>query len=86
MEYKGDYLTGHSIANDGSYAFVKYNRQSNGNIVDAALIVKPANEDEYKQQQLNINDLFLDDMKLMVDDMSNRYLLRLLQYAEAWRH
>lgn len=75
MGYKGDYVTGHSIANDGSYVFVKYNRQPNGNIVDAALIVKPVNKDEYTEYALQTNDIFLDDLKLMVDDMNNRYLL-----------
>lgn len=75
MEYKGDYLTGYSVANDGSYAFVKYHRQTNGNIVDATLIEKPAGADEYKEHSLNVNDLFLDDIKLMVDDANNRYLL-----------
>ncbi|WP_162818010.1 hypothetical protein, partial [Niabella yanshanensis] len=75
MEYKGDYLTGHSVANDGSYAFIKYHRQTNGNIVDAALIEKPADKDAYEEHSLNVNDLFLDDIKLMVDDASGRYLL-----------
>ncbi|WP_460686739.1 hypothetical protein [Niabella aquatica] len=75
MEYKGDYLTGHSVANDGSYAFIKYHRQANGNIVDASLIEKPADSDEYREHRLNINDLFLDDIKLMTDDMNGRYLL-----------
>jgi len=75
MEYKGDYLTGHSIANDGSYAFVKYHRQANGNIVEASLIEKPANSDEYAEHKLNVGDLFLDDIKLMTDDMNGRYLL-----------
>lgn len=75
MEYKGDYLTGHSIANDGSYSFIKYHRQTNGNIVDAALIEKPADKDAFEEHSLNVNDLFLDDIKLMVDDASGRYLL-----------
>jgi hypothetical protein len=75
MEYKGDYISGHSIANDGSYAFVKYNRHNDGNIVDASLIVKPAGADTYKEYPLNIGNLFLDDIKLMVDDMNGRYLL-----------
>lgn len=75
MQYKGDYLSGYSITNDGSFAFVKYNRQPNGNISEAYLIEKPAAGDEYKEHALNIGHLFLDDIKLMVDDKSNRYLL-----------
>lgn len=75
MEYKGDYLTGHSITNDGSYAFVKYHRQTNGNIADATLIEKPAGTDTYTEHRLDINSLFLDDIKLMVDDARGRYLL-----------
>ncbi|MCH5596554.1 hypothetical protein [Niabella ginsengisoli] len=75
MEYKGDYLTGYTLTNDGNYAFVKYHRQANGNIVDVALIEKTATDDNYREQKLNINDLFLDDIKIMIDEMSGRYIL-----------
>lgn len=75
MENKSYYLTGYSVANDGSYAFVKYSRQQNGNITDAGLIEKQANAEEYKVNTLNIDGLFLDDIKMMVDDLDGRYLL-----------
>ncbi|MFT4094967.1 MAG: hypothetical protein QM640_15145 [Niabella sp.] len=75
MEYKGDYLTGYSLANDGSYIFLKYNRQQNGNISEASLIEKPAGSDDYSAYKLNIGNLFLDDIKVLVDDRDGRYLL-----------
>lgn len=75
MEYKGDYLTGYSIANDGSFSFVKYHREANGNIVEASFIEKPAASDEYSEHKLNVDGIFLDDIKTMVDDVQGRYLL-----------
>ncbi len=75
MEYRGDYLTGYSLANDGSFSFVKYHRETNGNIVEASFIEKPAGSDEFTEQKLNTDGIFLDDIKVMVDDTRHRYLL-----------
>ncbi|MGJ7033637.1 hypothetical protein [Niabella hirudinis] len=71
----GDFLTGYSLANNGDFAFIKYNRLNSGNIQDAALIVKSENSDIYKEYPLSVNDLFLDDIKLKVDEANNRYLM-----------
>lgn len=75
MQNKGDHLSGYSLANDGSYVFVKYNRQSNGNIQNATLVEKKEGNDAYEEHALNNDALFLDDIKLMIDDNNGRYLL-----------
>ncbi|WP_346237825.1 hypothetical protein ABDK00_001970 [Niabella insulamsoli] len=76
MEYKGDYLTGYSVTNSGDFAFVKYHREANGSIVEASLVEKPFDADAFKTYPLHItDDLFLDDLKVMVDDGNDRYLL-----------
>lgn len=75
MNRSGDYLSGYSLSNNGDFAFIKYNRLTSGDIEDGSLIVKPANADEYQEYQLDINDLFLDDIKLKIDEANNRYLL-----------
>lgn len=75
MENKGDYLSGYSLTNDGSFGFVKYNRESNGNITKASFIEKPFSNHVYKEHALNTANIFLDDIKLMADDTNNRFLL-----------
>ncbi|GAB3005289.1 hypothetical protein GCM10027051_00100 [Niabella terrae] len=75
MENKGDYLTGYTLTNDGRMAFVKYNRQSNGNIGQARLITKAADAESYGEQSLNLADLYLDDIKVMSDEKNQRLLL-----------
>ncbi|MBZ4188264.1 hypothetical protein [Niabella beijingensis] len=75
MENKGDFLNGYSLTNNGDFAFVKYTRLNSGNIQEASLIVKPAKEDAYQEYPLSVNDLFLDDIKLKVDEENGRYLM-----------
>lgn len=73
-------LGGYSLTNDGKIVFTKYNRvKSSGNIESAFLIEKSANSSEYKSYDLGtsigISKLFLDDIKLKIDENSGRYLL-----------
>ncbi|WP_018631266.1 hypothetical protein [Niabella aurantiaca] len=75
MDKGGHFLNGYSLANNGDFAFIKYNRLNSGNIQDASLIVKPENSDIYKEYPLSVSDLFLDDIKLKVDEENNRYLM-----------
>lgn len=75
MKKSGDYLAGYSLANNGDFAFIKYNRLPGGDIQDAALLVKRANNTECEERPLSINNLFLDDIKLKADEANDRYLL-----------
>lgn len=75
MENKGDYLSGYSLTNNGQFAFVKYHREQNGNITNASFIKKSATADEYQEHSLNLNKLFLDDIKVLVDENAGRFLL-----------
>lgn len=75
MKPREDFLTGYSITNDGSFAFLKYNRQSNGNILEASLIEKPSTEEDFHSWPIQINNIFLDDLKILNDDNNRRYLI-----------
>lgn len=70
-----DFLTGYSIANDGSFAFLKYSRQQNGIITAASLIEKPFSKFVIEEHELNTKEVFLDDLKLMIDEKNSRYLI-----------
>ncbi|HUN04389.1 MAG TPA: hypothetical protein PLS00_16185, partial [Niabella sp.] len=54
---------------------VKYNRMKSGEIGAASLMVKPSNKDVIEDHSLNINNLYLDDLKVKIDDKNNKYLL-----------
>lgn len=81
MQNKGDYLTGYSVDNQGNLVFVKYNRMTSGNIGEASLMVKPVGRQDFKAQPLNLGNLFLDDIKVRIDDNHQRYMLTSF-YAE----
>lgn len=71
----GDYLGSYSIDNNGNLAFIKYNRQTSGNITTAGLVTKRASGNEYETHPLNASNYFLDDIKIKVDDANQRYVL-----------
>lgn len=75
MNADGDYLTGYSLDNDGNLVFVKYNRMKSGDIGAASLMVKPAASNDIKSMPLDIRNLFLDDIKVRIDDKNQKYLL-----------
>ncbi len=75
MNPDGDYLTGYSLSNKGDLVFVKYNRLKTGYIETASLMIKPAQSDEIQSEPLHIGNVYLDDLKLRIDDAKNRYLL-----------
>ncbi|MBK7097587.1 MAG: hypothetical protein IPH58_03475 [Sphingobacteriales bacterium] len=46
-----------------------------GEIGAASLMVKPSNKDVIEDHSLNINNLYLDDLKVKIDNTNNKYLL-----------
>ena len=73
-------LGGYNLTNEGSLVFTKYNRvKSSGNIDKAMLIEKSNGIADLKTYDLGttigMNDLFLDDIKVKVDEKNQRYLL-----------
>jgi hypothetical protein len=75
MNPNGDYLTGYSLDQEGNLVFVKYNRLSSGDIAQASLMIKAAGNSNFKSVPLQTSNLFLDDIKLRIDDKNQRYLL-----------
>lgn len=75
MNPDGDYLTGYSLDNQGNLVFVKYNRLKSGYIESASLLMKPAQSDVVSLEPLRIGNIYLDDLKVRIDEKNNRYLL-----------
>lgn len=77
MQQAGYRISSYQLTNDGKLIFVKYNRLTNsGNITDAVLIEKPANNADINTYTIGNTGgtLFLDDIKLQVDEDMRRYI------------
>ncbi len=71
-------LGNYHLTNEGDFAFIKYNRLKSGNIANASLIEKTPGTD-FKSYNLGsaigMGEIFLDDIKLKVDEQNQRYIL-----------
>ncbi|MFT3904207.1 MAG: hypothetical protein QM727_13610 [Niabella sp.] len=76
---KGERLGGYSLSNDGDFIFTKYTRLKSGNIAESSLAVAGAGTDGFETypigNSIGIDQLFLDDIKIKVDDVNKRVLL-----------
>lgn len=73
MHSRRTFLSNFMISNDGHFIFEKVSRAgSNGNLQDAALVVKPERTDSFTVHPLDLKGKYLDEMKLKVDNERNR--------------
>ena len=76
MPEKNDFLTEFQVDNDGDMACIKaWGTAQNDNISKITLLTKPAFEDEVKSADLRLNGLYLDDIRLKVDNYNKHYLI-----------
>jgi len=80
MEDEAFRLGSYNLTNNGKLVFTKYSRvKSSGNINKAFLIEKTSGDADFKSYDLGVtigmSELFLDDIKLKVDEKNQRYLL-----------
>ena len=71
----GDYLTNYVLTNDGTFSFIKYNREKAGNIKTAQLVQNKLGDTKVFGTDLNLSNKFLDDIKFKIDEKNNRYLV-----------
>ncbi|MDE3145163.1 MAG: sulfur globule family protein [Bacteroidota bacterium] len=76
MPERNTFLTEFHLDNDGDAAFVKATRASqNDNITKLILLTKPALHDEVRSTDLRLSNLYLDDVRLKVDNVNKHYLV-----------
>jgi len=76
MPDRGDFLSDFAVDNDGDLGFVRAAGSSqNENITKLAFIHKKANENDYTSYELDVNKIFLDDIKVKVDNVNKHYLV-----------
>ncbi|TBR19582.1 MAG: hypothetical protein EPO57_03505 [Chitinophagaceae bacterium] len=80
-EYR-DYLGEFVLDNGGNLAFVKYYRISNESISAALIVSKKAMEDSFVYHSVQLNKIYLDELRLKADNFNNRFLLSAFYYKQ----
>jgi len=76
MPERNDYITEFQLDNDGDLACVKASGTAqNDNINKLVLLQKPALSDELSSTDLHLSNLYLDDVRLKVDNYNKHYLI-----------
>ncbi|TXH22803.1 MAG: hypothetical protein E6Q95_01450 [Chitinophagaceae bacterium] len=81
MADAGDFLANYVLTNDGTFAFIKYNREKSGVIQKVHLVQNKLGDTKVFGTDLNVENKFLDDIKLKIDEKNNRFLVSSL-YAD----
>lgn len=76
MPQRNDFLSEFSLDNDGDLVCVRASgTASNDNINKISLITKPATLDSYALTDLKVTGIFLDDLRIKVDNVNKHYVL-----------
>ncbi len=76
MPDRNDYLTEFAVDNEGNVVFARAIRSPQSeNIHKLYLLVKKRGADKLVENELNLNGIFLDDIKVKVDNYNKKYLL-----------
>ena len=76
MPQRNDFLSEFSLDNDGDLACVRASgTSSNDNINKISLITKPAQLDSYAITDLKLDNFFLDDIRIKVDNINKHYVI-----------
>ncbi len=71
------------VDNEGTFIFSKSIKSGNrANISSLFLITKPALEDAFSVKQINLNEKYIDEVKIKIDNVNRRYLINTFYYME----
>ncbi|MFM7672372.1 MAG: hypothetical protein ACKO6Q_07270 [Bacteroidota bacterium] len=86
MEERVETLGNFTIDNAGNLAFLKIHRAANENIDQVVFHFKGAESDNIAESPLLLNQIWLDEPQLRVDNVNGRFLLASLAYNERRGH
>lgn len=76
MPQRNDFLSEFSLDNDGDLVCIRASGTStNDNINKISLITKPATLDSYTLTDLKLGNIFLDDLRIKVDNINKHYVI-----------
>lgn len=82
MDERNDNLGEFALDNDGNLVFSKFIRTNNENISKAFIVVKKAMNDDFTYYDLKLEKIFLDELRIKIDNHNNRYLLNAFYYNQ----
>lgn len=76
-----DVLSDFSVDNDGNFVFSKSARSGSREFINKlSLVYKPPVSDSFTVKEISINNHYLDEVKLKVDNINQRYILNSFYY------
>lgn len=82
MDERNDYLGEFALDNEGNLVFTKYYRTSNESISKAYMVVKKAMEDSFSYSDIDLDNIYLDELRVKVDNHNDRYYLNAFYYKQ----
>lgn len=76
MQAHNDFLTEFTLSNSGTIAFVKASGNSDANnIQNISLLIKDPHSDQIDTYPLNIDKIYLGDLRVKADNLNNHFLI-----------
>jgi hypothetical protein len=76
LDEREDLINDFAVSNNGDFAFAHSHRsQTRDNVAKCWLVIKKMNDDEPRATELPIKDIFLDEVRLKVDNYNKRFLV-----------
>ncbi len=80
---RNDALSDFLLDNEGNFIFASsLKNNSRDNLSTLSLVIKKPLEDSFRIKKLNLDKTYLDEVKIKVDNVNNRYVLNSLFYKE----
>jgi hypothetical protein len=76
MPERNDLLTQFHVDNDGNLIFTRAVQSQQENVIQKLfLLIKPLHSSTLAEQELNLNNIYLDDVRLKVDNFNKKYII-----------
>jgi hypothetical protein len=82
MDERDDHLGEFAIDNDGNFVFSKFYRSGNETISKAYLVIKKAMQDSFSFFNINLEKIYLDEIRIKMDNYNQRYLVNAFYYNQ----
>lgn len=80
---RNDVYSDFLLDNDGDFIFSKSVKSSSRSVISSLyLITKAPLQDTFAMKKINLNDLFIDEVKMKIDNVNKRYLFNSFYYTE----
>lgn len=82
MEERNDYFTDFLLDNEGGMVFGKYTRKGNDYVTNLKVVTKATYARDFSILDLQTGDRILDEVRVKVDNINNRYLFSAFYYMQ----